>query len=246
MTPSFWQLARKPKWVLGFFAALGVAAIFAGLMQWQLERTFNVVGVEPSANAPVPLPELMSPGPLEQSVYDRLATATITLDPDNSFVVAERLQLKGEDTVEGYWLISNSYVGDASLTLALAFSEDLAEIQKAQKSLLSSEFEVTGYLQPTEAPQSKTEQGLLNTLSLAQLVNLYSAEEFPSYPAYMIVQEGLDVGLEQITIGIRQQEIQINWLTAFYAAEWAFFALAAFYIWWRLIRDEQIRIAEEQ
>lgn len=246
MTPSFWQLARKPKWVLGFFAALAVAAIFAGLMQWQLERTFNVVGVEPSANAPVPLSELMSPGPLEQSVYDRLATATVELDPANSFVVSDRLQLRGEETVEGYWLISNSYVDDASLTLALAFSQDLSDIQKVQASLLENEYEVTGYLQPTEAPQSKTEAGLLTSLSLAQLVNLYSSEEFPSYPAYMIVQEGLDVGLEQITIGIRQQEVQINWLTAFYAVEWAFFALAAFYIWWRLIRDEQIRIQEEQ
>lgn len=246
MTPSFWELARKPKWVLGFFAALAVAAIFAGLMQWQLERTFNVVGVEPSDNAPVELSELMSPGPLEQSVYDRLADATVTLDPANSFVVAERLQLKGEEPLEGYWLISNSYVDDASLTLALAFSQDLAEIQKAKANLVAQEYEVTGYLQPTEAPESKTEEGLLATLSLAQLVNLYSADEFPSYPAYMIVQEGLDVGLEPITIGIRQQEIQINWLTAFYAAEWAFFALAAFYIWWRLIRDEQIRIQEEQ
>jgi len=59
------------------------------------------------------------------------------------------------------------------------------------------------------------------------------------------VQQGIDLGLEPISIEIRQQEIQINWLTAFYAVEWAFFALAAFYIWWRLVRDEQIRLAEE-
>ena len=81
---------------------------------------------------------------------------------------------------------------------------------------------------------------------MAQLINLYSSDEIVSYPVFVIVQEGIDVGLETISINIRQQEIQINWLTAFYAVEWAFFIVAAFYIWWRLVRDEQLRIQEAE
>jgi len=246
MVPTFWQLARKPKWVAGFFASAAVAVIFAVLMQWQLERTFNVVGIDPVENAVVPLSELTQPGPLAENVYDRSATAKVKLDPVNSFVVQDRLQLVGDEPIRGYWLITNSYVDGASLTLAVGFSEDLAEIQQAQSRLEAKEFEITGYLQPTEAPESKTDGGLLQSLSLAQLINLYSSDEIVSYPVFVIVQEGIDVGLETISINIRQQEIQINWLTAFYAVEWAFFIVAAFYIWWRLVRDEQLRIQEAE
>ena len=246
MAPTFWQLARKPKWVAGFFAAAAVAVIFAVLMQWQLERTFNVVGIDPVENAAVPLSELTQPGPLAENVYDRSATAKVKLDPVNSFVVQDRLQLVGDEPVRGYWLITNSYIDGASLTLAVGFSEDLAEVQQAQSRLEAKELEITGYLQPTEAPESKTDGGLLQSLSLAQLINLYSSDEVVSYPVFVIVQEGIDVGLETISINIRQQEIQINWLTAFYAVEWAFFIVAAFYIWWRLVRDEQLRIQEAE
>ena len=244
MSPTFWQLARKPKWLGGLAIAALVAVVFSLLMQWQLSRTFNVVGVEPQENAPVAIEELVQPGPITQNVYDRMATVTTTIDPANSNIVANRLQLSDGETIAGYWLISNSQVGDKSLTLALGFSEDIASIREVQRQLKPIEYSLTGYLQPTEPPKPQ-QGGVLQSLSLAQLVNLYSAEEIVSYPVYMIVQEGFESRLQTISIDIRQQEIEVNWLTAFYAVEWAFFALAAFYIWWRLVRDEQIRLAEQ-
>ena len=73
-------------------------------------------------------------------------------------------------------------------------------------------------------------------------MNLYSGEVLPSYPGYVIVTNGLDLPeLEKISIGIRQATSEVNWLTAFYAIEWAFFALAAFYLWGRLVMDQVIR-----
>jgi hypothetical protein len=149
------------------------------------------------------------------------------------------------EPVRGFWLITNSEVDGASLTLAVGFSADLEEVQQAQSRLEESEFEITGYIQPTEAPERRTDGGILQSLSLAQLINLYSSDEVVSYPIFLIVQDGIDVGLDKISINIRQQQVQINWLTAFYAVEWAFFIFAAFYIWWRLVRDEQIRILEQ-
>ena len=244
MNPTFFAVARRPKWILALIAAFLVAAVFSLLMQWQLERTFRVVGVEVSEAAPRPLNELIQPGPITENVFDRLARTEVLLDPKNAYIVANRLQLEGSNQVPGYWVVSNSFVDGNSLTLALGFTESLQQAQEKLSELRPASFEVIGYVEPTEAPRSQ-QDGVLQSLSLAQLINLYSDKPISSYPAYLIVQEGIDIGLEKITIGIRQQQIEINWLTAFYALEWAFFALAAFYIWWRLVRDEQLRLIEE-
>jgi hypothetical protein len=34
---------------------------------------------------------------------------------------------------------------------------------------------------------------------------------------------------------------QVNWLTLFYALEWALFAGFAVFLWWRLVEDARIR-----
>lgn len=242
--PTFWKVARRPKWIAGLATALLVAVAFSLLMQWQLSRTFNTVGVSVEESAPVALQSLVLPNEqIRTAVFDRLVTASAELDVDNTYVVANRLQLQGEQTVDGYWLISNSFVDGASLTLALGFSEDLEEVLTAQKALRAQSIEILGYLEPAEPPRDN--QGVaLGSVSLAQLANLYATEPIDIYPAYVIVQEGVETKLEKITIGIRQEAIEINWLTAFYAIEWAFFALAAFYLWWRMVQDQVARERE--
>ena len=224
--------------------ALAVAASFSLLMQWQLSRTFNSVGVSVQERDPVPLESLISPNQkITQSVFDRLVTFSATIDSANSYAVESRLQLVGTETLTGYWLIANSFVNDSSLTIALGYSQDLQAIRDAQAKLENQSFEAVGYLEPTE-PVREAEVADLGSVALAQLINLYSQEPISSYPAYVILQSGLDLGLEKISIGVRQQTVQINWLTAFYAVEWAFFALAAFYLWWRLVTDQVIRESE--
>ena len=81
MNPTFFAVARRPKWILALIAAFLVAAVFSLLMQWQLERTFRVVGVEVSEAAPRPLNELIQPGPITENVFDRLARTEVLLDP---------------------------------------------------------------------------------------------------------------------------------------------------------------------
>jgi hypothetical protein len=238
MSVTFFQVARRPKWIAGLLLAMITAGIFAGLMQWQLSRTFVEVGISEEIQQPMPLSEFAQPGKVFPGAYDRLATAEVELDLANSFIVENRLQLVDGEQRPGYWLIANSTETStgASLTLALAFSEDPAELEL---ELPAGKLEITGYVQPSDP--IRTGDQYLGSVSLAQLVNLYSDEPFESYPVYLIVQQGVDLPAEQIAIGIRQQEIEINWLTAFYAVEWAFFALAAFYLWWRLVKDQVIR-----
>ncbi len=242
--PSFWEVARRPKWVGGLALALLVAIAFSLLMQWQLSRTFNTVGVSVEEIDPVPLQTLTQPNlQITQPVFDRLVTASVEIDPANSFVVGNRLQLVGDQTVSGYWLVTNSWVDGAALTLALGFGDSLDQVLVARAELQKSQVEIVGYLEPAEPPRESQGEAL-GSVSLAQLANLYSPSPINIYPAYVIVQEGIDVGLDKITIGIRQESLEINWLTAFYAIEWAFFALAAFYLWWRMVQDQVVRERE--
>ncbi len=243
--PSFWDVARRPKWIGGLVVAFAVAAVFAILMQWQLSRTFNTVGVSVEESAPRPLSELIAPNtPIDKPVYDRLAIFKATLDSKNSFIVGGRLQLEPDgSTRPGYWLVTNSLIDGASMTLAIGFSEELDEVKQAQQKLKDVEISAIGYVQPSE-PVKDSIDADYDSVTLGQLINIYSQEPIASYPAYLIVQSGFEHQLETITIGIRQQEIEINWLTAFYAVEWAFFALAAFYLWWRLVMDQRARELE--
>lgn len=250
MKPSFVSVATKPKWLGGLALAALVAVVFSLLMQWQLSRTFSYVGVASEQLPPVELSELARPGFVEPGAYDRLATTSITLDPEHSYLVANRLQLVGDETISGYWLISNGFVelesNQVSLTVALGFSQSIDELMEAKSRLVADTYLVTGYVEPAE-PIKQVEPvagvELLGSVSLAQLVNLYSSDALPSYPIYLIATEGIDSGLQTIQIDIRDQELEINWLTAFYTIEWAFFALVAFYLWWRLVQDERARLA---
>lgn len=244
MKPSFWQVARRPRWLAGLGLAAIVAVVFSLLMQWQLERTFNPVGVSIDQLEPVPIAELTSPGFLQPFSFDRLVSATVELDADNAMVVADRLQLVDGELVPGYWVISNSFIDGASLTLALGFTQDRTLALQAAQNLESGAQDVMGYIQPTEGVKPRID-GVLGSVVLGQLVNLYFDEPTPSHPVYLILESGPDIGLDMISIDIRQQQIEINWLTAFYALEWAFFALAAFYAWWRLVQDARVREEEQ-
>lgn len=238
MSPTFLEVARRPKWIAGLLLVMLIAGVFAGLMQWQLSRTFNVVGVSQAQQSAKPLENFAVPGEVFPGAYDSLATAEVVIDKTNVLIVENRIQLRESGQLSGYWVIANSETAEgASLTLALGFSESVPDI--ARLEIPSGELRVTGLVEPSDPPREA--ERFLGSVALAELINIYGLEPGPSYPVYLIVQEGLDVGLERISIGLREQELEINWLTAFYAIEWLFFALAAFYLWWRLVQDQRLR-----
>jgi len=152
---SFWQVAKRPKWIGGLGIALLISVTFSLLMQWQLSRTFNTVGIENPDQDAVPITELVTAGePVASPVFDRLVKFEATLETENLFVVSSRLQLVGDATVPGYWLIGRSVQEDAMVTLALGFSENLEKVLAAK-----TELEIT--------PQSQLAlEGLLNQLKV--------------------------------------------------------------------------------
>jgi surfeit locus 1 family protein len=254
--PTFFSVARRPKWIGGLLFALAVAVIFALLGQWQLERTFTVVEPEAQNEQVFVLNQIASPGAaLTAEAANVLVSANIMLDQSNLFIVSNRLQQLGSEVVSGYWLIANSgaLLADndttGSLTVAIGFSENLATVEKArvelQQSMLPQAFvESTGRYLQTEAPLETVDAAkpyLLGSLSLAQLVNLYSQEPVASFAGFLALDTDPGLGLETIDLPPQEVGTQVNWLTLFYAVEWALFAGFAVFLWWRLVEDQRLR-----
>ena len=254
--PTFFSVARRPKWIFGLLFALASAAVFALLGQWQLDRTFTVVEPAPQNEQVFVLNQIAAPGAaLTVEAANVLVSANIMLDQSNVYIVSNRLQQSGDEIVSGYWLIANSGVMLAdndttgSLTVAIGFSESLETIEAAreelQSSMLAQAFlESTGRYLQTEAPGELPDESksyLLGSLSLAQLVNLYSSDQVESFAGFLALDAEPGLGLDPISLPVQKQGTTINWLTLFYAGEWVLFGVFAVFLWWRLVQDQRLR-----
>jgi hypothetical protein len=254
--PTFFSVARRPKWIFGLLFAFAAASAFALLGQWQLDRSFTVV--EPAAqNEQVfVLNQVATPGAaLTIEAANVLVSANIMINQSNIYIVSNRLQQSGDQIVSGYWLIANSgaLLSDndttGSLTVAIGFSESLETIEAAreelQTSMLPQAFlESTGRYLQTEAPVQLPDESkpyLLGSLSLAQLVNLYSSEQVESFAGFLAIDAEPGLGLDPISLPAQRQGTTINWLTLFYAGEWVLFGVFAVFLWWRLVQDQRLR-----
>jgi surfeit locus 1 family protein len=256
---SFFSVARRPKWIFGLLFALAMAAVFALLGQWQLDRTFTVVEPPAKDEKVFVLNQIVTPGAaLTAEAANVLVSANIMLDTSNVFIVSDRLQQSNDQVVAGYWLIANSGAlledndRTGSLTVAVGFSQSLETIEQArislQESMLPQAFlEATGRYLQTEAPVSlpdATKPYLLGSLSLAQLVNLYSDETIESFAGFLALDAKPGLGLDPIDIPPQEVGTTVNWLTLFYAVEWVLFGVFAVFLWWRLVQDQRIREQE--
>ncbi len=235
--PSFFKLATQPKWIGALLLALFVAAIFAALGQWQLDRTFTKD--DPKTNT-------------ENSSLT-LVEKKLMLDTQHVYIIDGRVQ----NGVTGYWLLANATDENlASTTLALGWVEKLETAETLRTQLMESDqpqafLPVSGFSLPTEGPQpaDKAKPYLLKSVALGQLINLYSPDKaIKSAPEYLAISAEssmfADDDLKPIQVTYRDAE-RINWLSAFYFLEWMLFAGFAVFLWWRLVRDEQIRLAAE-
>jgi hypothetical protein len=254
--PTWSKVARRPKWIFGLFLALAIAAVFALLGQWQLERSFTEVEAEDQSQLPLVLINSEKPGaPLTPIAANKRVKAEIMLDTQNVFIVANRIQRTNDEVVSGYWVIANSGVlledGDstASLSVGIGFAESLSLAETARAELMESIqaqafLEQTGRYLQTEGPVALTDPDkpyLLESFSLAQLVNLYKGAGAESLAGFMVLDSEPGFGLETIVIAPPEAGTQVNWLTLFYALEWALFAGFAVFLWWRLVEDTRIR-----
>lgn len=233
---SFWSVARRPKWIAALILALGIAAGFAALGQWQLSR--SIEGGEPAFDTErvVPLDSVAEPQqPVRQEGY-RLVSAEVSFVPGDYVVLADRIDVAGS----GYWVVGHGVVpGGASLAVALGWTPDRDAAASVISDLESNAPErVQGRYLPSEAPtESDFEAGERSALAVSELINLWAEPPQGVYGGYLIADQP-PAGLERIDAPAPSTEVSLNLLNVFYAAEWVIFAGFAVFLWYRLVRDQ--------
>jgi surfeit locus 1 family protein len=236
--PTWWAVARRAKWVAALALALGVAAAFAALGQWQLERSIeSATVIERDTETAVPLDTVAEPQQVMTSdASGRLVTVDGTWQPGDEVVVTGRLNnAPGGDGAPGDWIVRHLVTDDGhSLAVVVGFVEPGAGIP----TLPAGEAQLTGRYVPGEAPQTGDfESGARETISLAELVNLW-ADPQPVYAGYLVDSDP-PPGFTAVAAPPPEAEVELNLLNLFYALEWVIFGGFAVYLWWRLVKDEQ-------
>jgi len=244
--PGFWAIARRPRWIAALLLALGVAAAFAALGQWQLERSLETAVVdERDTETPVPLSTLAEPQQVMTSeASGRIVTVEGAWVDGDEVVVTGRLSGAGSGESEsagapGDWVVRHFEADNgASLAVVVGFVQPGASIP----NLPTGEQTITGRYVPSESPQlNDFESGERSVISVAELINLWSAVD-TVYSGYLVLDVA-PAGLDTVAAPAPDLDVEVNLLNLFYAIEWVIFGGFAVYLWWRLVRDEQEKFA---
>lgn len=233
--------------------ALAVAALFAGLGQWQLQRaTATGTVVHRATETVVPLQRVAEPQVAQRgsSVGQSVRTSGSFVAGD-FFVVADR-QNRGE---RGYWVTGHAVTtapAGAQLAVALGWTADRRTAEAATDGLnraAPAPGALRGRYVDSDAPDDTGTPGdegssvgarigrTPTVMAVPQLLNLWHGDTGgPVYNGYLTLRTA-PAGLTDIDSPPPSQQVALNLLNLFYAAEWALFALVAFYIWYRLVRD---------
>lgn len=232
---------------------LVLAAVFAFLAQWQIERSFlpdsgsnyytkmNYVALEEisTPTKPFTFQEVTKKG---KDTVLTLALVRARLEPSETVLVNNRVQLNGS---QGSWLVVPALTETGRIFIATGFVRDQADALVALDEARSKNGTVSfvpfyGRYLPSEAPLEQKTASTFESMSVAQLVNFVSGETVV-YPGFLAVtaenQFTKIKGVEPLTIGLAKGEAGVNWLSLFYALEWIAFALFAIFMWWRLLAD---------
>lgn len=234
-----WKVALRPRWIAALALALAVAAAFAALGQWQLERSIATgTIVERASETVLGLNDIARP---QSAVTEASNGQMVEVDgafvPGDYILLSERLN-QGES---GYWVVGHLSSDGAGLAVALGWAATEDEALDALRRLdrrTQEDVTVVGRHLNSEAPQETDfENGELSSLSTATIVNLWNTVDdagvFGGYLVSADVVEGLDIIDSPVPIN----ETQVNWLNIFYAAEWVVFAGFAIFLWYRLVKD---------
>jgi surfeit locus 1 family protein len=236
------QEMLRPRSVGYLLLALLVAAVFAALGQWQLGRAVQAgtVVVRPTETvkslSAVARPESQQ---TDASVGQLVTTRGSWVAGD--FLVASDRLNRGE---RGYWVVGHALVdgpAHASLAVGLGWTKDRAEADGVAARLNADapgDGTITGrYIDSDPAqPSTAGSPTALSAVSTARLINLWSSPQVPVYEGVLTLRAAPD-GLTTIYSPRPEEQVELNFLNLFYAAEWALFAVAAFYVWYRLVRD---------
>ena len=233
--PGFWAVARRPRWIGALLLALAIAAGFSALGQWQLARSIASAPVDRTdTETPIALTALAKPG---HAVTDTQLGRMVTVEGrliDGDFVVLSNRLNAG---TAGFWLVGHVGTDAGSeLAVALGWAPTRAQAVAAEPSATIASPLIGRYL-PSEPPdQPDVDKGVQSAASVPAFINQWTDFSGTVYGGYVVANTPV-TGLEAIDSPAPSQEVSLNWLNIFYAAEWAIFAGFAIYLWYRLVKD---------
>ena len=254
---TLFQMMLRPRWIGALVLALALAAGFAWLGQWQLERAIESGKVVDAPSETVlPLEQVAKPGgPITDVATGQLVRFTGSFQPADYQLLEGRLN-HGK---AGWWVVAHFTVtgtdssgAPVALAIARGWAPDKATAQAVVARLSNQPTtgqEVVGRLLPTEAPELPDPHGdptVMKTMSVAALYNLWTrVDGVDVYEAY-VVEQTPPAGLDKIDSPPPIQQSTLNWLNVFYAAEWIIFAGFAIFFWYRLVKDAKEKEDEER
>ena len=254
---TLFQMMLRPRWIGALVLALALAAGFAWLGQWQLERAIDSGKVIDSPSETVlPLDTVAKPsGPITDVATGQLVRFTGSFVPTDYQLLQGRLN----HGTAGWWVVAHFTVapkdpGGAPVALAIArgWAPDKATAESVAARLANepaAQQEVVGRLLPTEAPEVPDPKGdptVMTTMSSAALYNLWTGVDGVDVFEAYVVERTPPAGLDKIESPPPIQQQTLNWLNIFYAAEWIIFAGFAIFFWYRLVKDAKEKEDEER
>ncbi|GAB3800801.1 hypothetical protein GCM10028798_15850 [Humibacter antri] len=251
----------RPKWIAALVFALAIAAAFAWLGQWQLERAVqsgHVVEHPTETVMPLNAVATVNAPPTDAGVGQLVRTRGTFASQDYG-MLAGRLN----DGTAGYWVIARFTPSADDVkgnTAQLAVARGWAPTaQKAKAAIGRLEAQdpttvtLAGRLLPSEAPEApkaNTDPFVMKDMSVSALVNLWHGiGDSDIYSSYLVEHGTPPAGLDSIYSPPPIVQATVDWLNIFYAAEWAIFAGFAIFLWYRLVKDaweKQREDAEEE
>ena len=254
---TLFRMMLRPRWIGALVLALALAAGFAWLGQWQLERAIESGKViDAPSETVLPLDRVAKPGgPITDVATGQLVHFTGSFNPADYQLLQGRLN----HGTAGWWVVAHftltgtdSSGAPTALAIARGWAPDKATAEAVAARLANepaTRMDVVGRLLPTEAPEVPDPKGdptVMTTMSVAALYNLWTdVTGVDVYEAY-VVERTPPTGLDKIDSPPPIQQSTLNWLNVFYAAEWIIFAGFAIFFWYRLVKDAKEKEDEER
>jgi len=160
-------------------------------------------------------------------------TVTGTLVDGDFVVLSNRLNAGAT----GFWLVGHVVTdGGAELAVALGWAPTRAQAAAAEGSATIASPLIGRYLPSEASDQPDVDKGVQSAASVPAFINQWAHFGGSVYSGYLVAATPA-AGLQAIDSPAPSQEVSLNWLNVFYAAEWAIFAGFAIYLWYRLVKD---------
>jgi surfeit locus 1 family protein len=242
-----WAVARRPRWIALLLLALVLAAVFAGLGKWQLERSIaNGTPLPATTETQKSLDDVTAP---MRPATEQLAGQKITVT--GRFVAGDTTVLTGRSGGGTYQTVGHLVDADsgASIPVVVGWSDRRSEAVAGGDRLADgAELTVEGRYYPAESPdQDAYDQGEYSAVAPARFVNTWKTFDDRMYLGYVVADRATAQAADLGTIADRAptREVQFDWLNLFYAVEWVVFAGFAVFLWYRFVKDAWEREQED-